>query len=97
MVTKACNFKRKHYDFLNMYLTNYEAFQAKIRWYTVAKQKWSCHHPPSPERCRGGAGESDETSRIFCGLVNFPEMNWVISVYGGTMSDNHKLFLFWGI
>lgn len=56
MVTKACNFKRKHYDFLNMYLTNYEAFQAKIRWYTVAKQKWSCHHPPSPERCGGGGG-----------------------------------------
>ena len=29
-------------------------------------------------------GESNETSRIFCGHVNFPEMN------GGTKSNNHK-------
>ena len=27
--------------------------------------------------------ESDETFRIFCGHVNFPEMNGGISVYGG--------------
>ena len=37
-----------------------------------------------------GGGESDKTSRIFCGHVNFPEMNWGISVYGGTKSNNHK-------
>ena len=34
--------------------------------------------------------ESDETSRIFCGHVNFPEMNWGISVYEGTKSDNRE-------
>ena len=31
-----------------------------------------------------GVGESEETFRIFCGHVNFPEMNGGISVYGGT-------------
>ena len=31
----------------------------------------------------GGEGGSDETSRIFCVHVNFPEINGVISVYGG--------------
>ena len=35
-------------------------------------------------------GVSDETSRIFCGCVNFPEMNGGISVYGGTNLNNHK-------
>ena len=38
----------------------------------------------------GGGGGSDETSRIFCVHVNFPEINGVISVYGGTKSNNHK-------
>ena len=38
----------------------------------------------------GGEGGSDETSRIFCVHVNFPEINGVISVYGGTKSNNHK-------
>ena len=28
-------------------------------------------------------GESDETSRIFCGYANFLEMNGGISLYGG--------------
>ena len=28
-------------------------------------------------------GESDKTTRIFCGRVNFPEMNGGISAYGG--------------
>ena len=37
-----------------------------------------------------GEGESEESSRIFCGHVNFPEMNEGISVYGGTKSNNHK-------
>ena len=37
-----------------------------------------------------GMGESDETSRIFCGHVNFPEMNGGISVCGGTKLNNHK-------
>ena len=41
---------------------------------------------PPLEQC----GESDENSRIFCGHVNFPEMNEGISVYGGTESNNHK-------
>ena len=41
----------------------------------------ACHHPPS--RNNEGMGESDETSRIVCGHVNFPEMNGGISVYGG--------------
>ena len=35
-------------------------------------------------------GESDETSRIFCGHVNFSEMNGGISVFGGTKSNNCK-------
>ena len=37
-------------------------------------------------------GGSDETSRIFFGHVNFPEMNGGISVYGygRTKSNNHK-------
>ena len=42
---------------------------------------------------KNNGGESDETSRIFCGHVNFPEMNLGISVYGGyggTKSNNHK-------
>ena len=30
-----------------------------------------------------GGGESDETSRIFCGHVSFPEMNGEKGVYGG--------------
>ena len=34
--------------------------------------------------------ESNETSTIFCGRVNFPEMNGGISVYGGTKSNNHR-------
>ena len=38
--------------------------------------------------------ESDETSRIFCGHVNFPEMNGGMSVNGGTKSNNHKNPLF---
>ena len=38
----------------------------------------------------GGGGVCDETSRIFCGHVNFSEINGEISVYGGTKSDNHK-------
>ena len=37
-----------------------------------------------------GGGVCDETSRIFCGHVNFSEINGEISVYGGTKSDNHK-------
>ena len=38
-----------------------------------------------------GEGESDETSSIFCGHVNFPEINRGISVYGGTsLSDKCK-------
>ena len=37
-----------------------------------------------------GEAESDETSRIVCGHVNFPEMNGGISVYEGTKSNNHK-------
>ena len=50
-------------------------------WYLVTA--W--HHPPWTMR----EGESDEESRIFCGHVNFPEMNGRISVYGGK-SNNHK-------
>ena len=38
----------------------------------------------------GGWGESDETSRIFCGDINFLEMNGEISLYGGTKSNYHK-------
>ena len=34
-------------------------------------------------------GESNETSRIFCSHVSFPEMNGGRSVYGGTKSNNH--------
>ena len=34
--------------------------------------------------------ESDETSRMFCGHVNFPKMSGGISVYGGTKSNYHK-------
>ena len=34
-------------------------------------------------------GESNETSRIFCGHVSFPEMIGGRSVYGGTKSNNH--------
>ena len=37
-----------------------------------------------------GEAESDETSRIVCGHVNFPEMNGGIIVYRGTKSNNHK-------
>ena len=41
-----------------------------------------------------GGRESDKTSRIFCGHVNFLEMNWGISAYGGggggTKSNNNK-------
>ena len=33
--------------------------------------------------------ESNETSRIFSGHVNFPETNGGISEYGGTRSNNH--------
>ena len=36
-------------------------------------------------------GESDETSRIFCGHVNFPDMNGGISVYERTKSNNRKV------
>ena len=43
------------------------------------------HHPPEQ------LGKTDETSRIFCGHVNFPEMDGVISVYGATKSNNHKV------
>ena len=31
-----------------------------------------------------------ETSRIFCGHVNIPEMNGGISVYGWIKLNNHK-------
>ena len=31
-----------------------------------------------------------EPSRIFCGLVNFPEMNSEIIVCGWAKSNNHK-------
>ena len=41
-------------------------------------------HPPQNN------GEPDKISRIFCDLVNFPEMNWGISVYGGTKLNNHE-------
>ena len=35
-------------------------------------------------------GESNETSRIFGGHVNFPEMNGGgVSEYGGTKSNTH--------
>ena len=44
------------------------------------------HHPPPPEQW----GESDETSIIFCCNFNFPKMNWGITVYAGTKSNNHK-------
>ena len=37
------------------------------------------------------ASKTDETSRIFCGHVNFPEMDGVIRVYGVTESNNHKV------
>ena len=50
----------------------------------------SWYHPLLPNIGEVGGGESDETSRIFCGHVNFPEMNWGISVYGDTKSNNHK-------
>ena len=40
-------------------------------------------------RC-GRRRESAEPSRIFCGHVNFPEMNSAISVYGWAKSNNHK-------
>ena len=45
-------------------------------------------HPP--KQWWGGGGGFDETSRIFCDHVNFPEMNEGISVYGGTESNNHE-------
>ena len=32
----------------------------------------------------------DETFRIFCGHINFPEMYRGISVYGKTKSNNHE-------
>ena len=35
-------------------------------------------------------GESEETSRIFCGNVNFPEIDMGISLYGGIKLNNHK-------
>ena len=38
----------------------------------------SWYHPLLPNIGEVGGGESDETSRIFCGHVNFPEMNWGI-------------------
>ena len=38
----------------------------------------------------GGAGEFDETPRIFCGHVNFSKMNVGISIYGGTKWNNLK-------
>ena len=34
-----------------------------------------------------GGGQSDETSKIFCGNVNFPKMNRAISVHGGRQSQ----------
>ena len=37
--------------------------------------------------------ESDEISRVFCGHVNFPEMNGGISVYRGTKSNNRGLVI----
>ena len=41
---------------------------------------------PSPEQ----SGRSYETSRIFCGHANFPEMIGGIIVYGGIKWNNHK-------
>ena len=35
-------------------------------------------------------GESEETSRIFCGNVNFPEIDRGISLFGGIKLNNHK-------
>ena len=43
----------------------------------------SWHHLPPLEQLGREGGESDETSRTFCGHDNFPEMNGWISVYGG--------------
>ena len=37
-----------------------------------------------------GGGESDKTSRIFCGLVNFPEMNGGDKCIWGTKLNNHQ-------
>ena len=44
---------------------------------------WIMASSPLPEQW----GESDETSRIFCGHANFPEMNGGISVYGGDIVE----------
>ena len=41
---------------------------------------------PLPEQW----GESDETSRIFCGHANFPEVNWGKVYMGATKSNNLK-------
>ena len=46
--------------------------------------------PPPPPPHPNNRAESDETSRILCGQVNFPETNGEISVYGGTKSNNHS-------
>ena len=50
--------------------------------------------PPPAERGRGRGvdtmGESDEISRIFCGHVNFPEMNERDTCIGETKFNNHK-------
>ena len=35
-------------------------------------------------------GRSDETSRIFCGHVNFPAMNVGLVYMGGTKLNNYK-------
>ena len=51
---------------------------------------WTKHAMASSPSEQWGEGESEESSRIFCGHVNFPEMNEGISVYGGTKSNNHK-------
>ena len=35
-------------------------------------------------------GESEETSTIFCGNVNFPQIDREISLYGGIKLNNRK-------
>ena len=51
---------------------------------------WTKHAMTSYLPEQWGEGGSEESYRIFCSHVNFPEMNEGISVYGGTKSSNHK-------
>lgn len=55
----------------------------EINRHWVILMKAETHGIIPPEQWGAGGMASDETSRVFCGQVNFPEMNGGISVYGG--------------